>query len=335
MDDEGSCADNPPMFACHRQGLSGLAFVLTSTLACGVSQVPPARAPTAAPPASASPGVAVPADGGSAPSSPPVAVAERPAPSGPAPASVADGSSVTGTFTVNGKNVPVTHVYALMKPDIFDESRDVLSVVLSTAAIEEARLRSQGGLLGPTVARPIVEVGFNGEGTPTGVDLHSEKSNRSISGTHVTNFVPQRFEAGKVIAGKLFSSPPDVDATDVLEYSVTFSAPIMPKPRQVSAALNSPPALAAQAFARALATRSEEAIKKTILPNTDLKDPESKMIIAVQTQVLGDKNMKIAKVLMQGEDTAEVRFEHKENDTTSRITMRAARVNGAWFVVLK
>src|SRR5262249_16026155 len=154
----------------------------------------------------------------------------------------------------------------------------------------------------------------------------------SVSGMH--KFVPRHFEAGKLIAGKLYVEPQSsFGDEDKWVYSATFSAPIMPKPVEKLAALDSPPALAVHAFLRAIASKNKEAIKKTMMAKmgADLDGPDGAEMMAMLPSMF-DPKMKITKVVMHGDDKAEVILTQKEKGLSEKTTITTAKLNGVWRV---
>jgi hypothetical protein len=247
-------------------------------------------------------------------------------------------STATGTFTVNGKTVALKHVYALIKPDLFHDEKDALYVVLSDAPIEESKLRSPLGLVDEARAGTLhaIEVKFDDDAQPNDGELYNnnfkDAANVSVSGMH--KFVPRHFEAGKLIAGKLYVEPQSsFGDEDKWVYSATFSAPIMPKPVEKLAALDSPPALAVRAFLRAIATKNKEAIKKTIMPNmaSELDGPHGAEMMAILPAMF-DSKLKITKVVMHGDDKAEVILKEAEKGSNSTTTVTTGKLNGEWRV---
>jgi len=247
-------------------------------------------------------------------------------------------STVTGTFTVNGKTVQLKYVYALIKPDMFAKEKDALFVVLSDVPVEEDKLRSPFGLFDPAKAGTLhaIEVEFDDEAQPNQGELFNnnfkDAANVSVSGMH--KFVPRHFEAGKLIAGKLYVEPQSsFGDEDKWVYSATFSAPIIPKPVEKRAALDSPPALAVLAFIRAIATKNKEAIKKTIMPNmaADLDGPQGTAMLQMLPTMF-DSKLKITKVVMRGDDKAEVTLQHKQPGASDTTIMTTTKLNGEWRV---
>jgi hypothetical protein len=247
-------------------------------------------------------------------------------------------STASGTFTVNGKTVQLKYVYALMKPDLFHEEKDALYVVLSDAPIAEDKLRSPMGLIDPARAGTLhaVEVQFDEEAQPSGGELYNnnfkDAANVSVSGMH--KFVSRHFEAGKLIAGKLYVEPQSsFGDEEKWVYSATFSAPIMPKPVEKLAALDSPPALAVHAFLRAIASKDKAAIKKTIMPDmaAQLDGPQGAQLMEVLPSMY-DSKLKITKVVMHGDDHAEVILVEREKGSSGKTIIMTAKQNGEWRV---
>jgi len=262
-----------------------------------------------------------------------------------APAVVAQSSgsesTVSGTFTVNGKTVALKYAYALIKPDMFHEEKDALYVVLSDVPVDDATLRDDFDLIHLARAGKLhaIEVKFDEQARPNDGQLYNnnfkDAPNVSVSGMH--EFVPRRFEPGKLIAGKLYVEPQSsFGDEDKWVYSATFSAPIIPRAKAAPeklAALDSPPALAAQAFIRAVATKDKEAIKKTITPDIagQLDGPEGEQMLKVLPTIF-DAKLKITKVVMHGDDKAEVILQHKEPGSSDTVTISTAKSNGEWRV---
>ena len=250
-------------------------------------------------------------------------------------------STVSGTFTVNGKTVELKYVYALIKPDMFHKEEDGLYVVLSDVPVNDAALRDDFGLIDLARADKLhaIEVKFDDQARPTDGELYNgnfkDAANVSVSGMH--EFVPRRFEPGKLIAGKLYVEPQSsFGDEDKWVYSATFSAPIIPKPKAAPeklAALDSPPALAVQAFLRAIATQNKEAIKKTIMPDMagQLDGPQGEQMLKVLPMMF-DAKLKITKVVMQGDDKAQVILRSNEKGASSTVTITTAKLNSEWRV---
>src|SRR5581483_5495334 len=158
-------------------------------------------------------------------------------------------SAVSGTFTVNGHTAELKYVYALMKPDMFHEEKDALYVVLSDVPVDDATLRDDFGMIHLARAGKLhaIEVKFDEQARPNDGQLYDnnfkDAPNVSVSGMH--EFVPRRFEPGKLIAGKLYvEAQSSFGDEDKWVYSATFTAPIVLKPKAAPeklAALDSPP----------------------------------------------------------------------------------------------
>jgi hypothetical protein len=247
------------------------------------------------------------------------------------------GGTVEGSFTVNGKTVPLKHVYALVKPDDFRPEIDVLVVYFTDVPVAESKLREEYGLDEDASSGKVhaIAVKFNDEAQPMVGHLYNnnltESPDMSVSGMH--KFVPRQFEPGKIIAGKL-SVTDGSFFSEKWSYSATFSAPIVGKPKSkpgTAADLNSPPAQAVLAFVAAIKAKDKEAVKKTVMPEmaTQLDGPEGPAALDMMYQMLSSK-LTITQVVMDGEDRAKVKLENKSEHVT--VTMSAAKINGEWRV---
>src|SRR5260370_3069021 len=77
-------------------------------------------------------------------------------------------STVTGTFTVNGKTVQLKYVYAIIMPDMFQTEKDALFAVLSAVPAADDQLRDPFRLFNPSKAgtQPATAVTFYGYAQP-------------------------------------------------------------------------------------------------------------------------------------------------------------------------
>lgn len=137
-----------------------------------------------------------------------------------------------GTFTVGGKPINITQVYAYAVPGTFDPKKDDVVVLLCDAAVPAAGVRDM------FERRDLVKAG----------KLHCVQ--QTISSNHeVINFrvedsrfqmpetggsTEQRFEAktldAKTVAGRAFTRSPQKSFEDVpYTYDITFSAAIEAK----------------------------------------------------------------------------------------------------------
>ncbi|HTK94534.1 MAG TPA: hypothetical protein VL382_02755 [Terriglobales bacterium] len=249
-----------------------------------------------------------------------------------APAKAAEGT-VKGSFTMNGKTVPLTHVYALVRPDPFEEKKDVVAVYLTDAPVDEDTLRDEFGLFEPARDGKLhaIEVRIDvGTKEVTGGQLYHkdiESGSMSVSGMNQLDL--KQFTA-KQISGHLTAGPEE-SFDNKWEYSADFSAPVWPKPVETAAALDSPPAQVALAFVKAAQAKDKAGLKKVIAPEmaAQLDGPEGAQLMAMLPQMF-PPSLKLTKVVMQGANKAIITFKApKEHDTT---TVKAALVNGEWRI---
>jgi hypothetical protein len=250
-----------------------------------------------------------------------------------APAKAAAAGTVKGSFTMNGKTVQLTHVYAFVRPDPFEEKKDVVAVYLTDAPVDEATLRDEFGLFEPARDGKVhaIEVRIDPATREiTGGQLYHkdiESGSMSVSGM---NQLDLKQLTAKQVGGHLTAGPEET-FDNKWEYTADFSAPILPKPVETAAALDSPPAQVALAFVKAAQAKDKAALKKVIAPEmaAQLDGPEGPQLMAMLPDMF-PPTLKLAKVIMKGENKAEITFKtSKGGDTT---TVRASLVDGEWKI---
>jgi hypothetical protein len=165
-----------------------------------------------------------------------------------------------GSITVNGRALPLRHVYASVRPGFFDKKTDDIRLLLTDVPVADsvrddvfalARLARVGELHG-------LEVVLNEKGEPLTGFLFLDAFDGLVSAAGMHRFEPQTLERA-LIAGRLFIDGPRTFSGVTWTYDVTFSAAIT-RPLtadEIAAALKSEPAVAATAHLQAIQTGFE------------------------------------------------------------------------------
>lgn len=243
-------------------------------------------------------------------------------------------ASVKGKFVVNGKPVEITNVYALVKPDPFEEGKDAVFIYFTSAPVDPASLQDDFALFEPArdgkIAGILVQLDAKHE-PATGHLFHKdfESGNMSISGI---NKLAVKSIDSKHVAGTLTAGPEESFGVN-WEYALEFSTPIQPKLAEKELALDSPPAQVALAFVKAARAGDKAGLKKVIMPEmaADLEGPQGAALLKMLPEMF-PASIKLTKVVAKGADgkRAEIVFKNpKEGSTT---TVHASEVNGEWKI---
>jgi hypothetical protein len=163
--------------------------------------------------------------------------------------------SVTGTLTLDGVSVALTHVYASAQPGSFDKSTEDVHVLLSDVALSDAARADVFALI--HLARDgkarILEIVIDATGLPIGGSIFAKNFDGHVSAAGMHHFDRERLERTQ-IAGRLSTDGPETFMGVTWQYDAHFSAPIPRKSTAAerAAALASPPARAAAAHLAAL-----------------------------------------------------------------------------------
>ena len=162
---------------------------------------------------------------------------------------------MTGTLTLDGVPVPLTHVYATAQPGFFDKKKEDIHVLLSSVALSDEERGDVFALM--ELARQgkasAVEVVIDAEGSPIGGSLFAKAFDGMVSAAGMHDFERERLERS-VIAGRLSVKEPHTFMGVTYQYDARFTAPIPRPPTadELAAALSSPAALAAGAYVAAV-----------------------------------------------------------------------------------
>ena len=168
--------------------------------------------------------------------------------------------TVTGSLTINGATVPLTHVYASSRPGLLDKNSEDIRVLFVTRAladgddadpVELLRLVRDGEARG-------VEVILSATGDPLSGAVFAPEFGGVLSVSGVHQFEAVTLER-RLLRGRLFMNGSRTIADITYHYDVTFSAPVArpPTPDEVTAGLLSPAGRAATAYVDTIRGRAD------------------------------------------------------------------------------
>lgn len=204
-----------------------------------------------------------------------------------AAAAIGDQGTATGTITLGGKTVALTHAYALARTDTFDKTKQNTLIVLSDAAIPADALWEDFPGLKMAAAGKLhaVEVELNPDHSVKSAALFDQSfvDTEGFYGIENPDFRVKTFDASTV-EGKLSSAKPQQLMNRKFEFSGTFRAPILhrPAPSAVgAAAAQTAPGKVVTAFLKAVAAGDRGAIRKLLTAEygKPLDGPQAKVIL--------------------------------------------------------
>ena len=241
-----------------------------------------------------------------------------------------------GTFVAGGKTVQMRHVYALIKPDTFDETKDTLFLFFTDVPVTDEMVREEFGLSQPFRDGKLtaIEMRLDENKSPRGGQLYHSGLEDPLSVSGIGKLDLKYFD-GKRISGRLYSGKEESFGKE-WEFNIDFAADIQPKPKpavEKLLPLDSAPAKLALAFQKAAQARDKVAMKKLISPDmaADLDGPQGDDIMKMMPEMFGPA-MKLTKVVQKGEDKAEMIFTERSKGGNTTTTMKAAFVNGGWVL---
>lgn len=241
-----------------------------------------------------------------------------------------------GAFVAGGKTVQMRHVYALIKPDTFDETKDTLYLFFTDVPVTEEMVREEFGLSQPFRDGKLtaIEMRLDENKSPRGAQLYHQglEDPLSISGIGKLDL---KYYDGKRISGRLYSGPEESFGKS-WEFTIDFTADIKPKPAPVPEKLlplDSAPAKLALAFLKAARAHDKAAMKKLVSPDmaADLDGPQGDEIMKMMPEMF-PPTMKLTKVVQKGDDKADIVFTERSKGGSATTTMKAAFVNGGWIL---
>jgi len=182
----------------------------------------------------------------------------------------AEEGTASGKLTLGDKTTPLTHAYALARPDAFDKTKENVLIVLSDVPIPEDSLWEDF---------PGLRMGAAGRLHAVEVELRSDKSVKA-GGVVDASFVDSQgyygmenpqvqlttFDA-RTVEGKLFTAKPQDLMKKRFEFAATFRAPILHRPAPTASgasASETAPAKVVLAFLKAAAAGHKAAIRKLL-----------------------------------------------------------------------
>jgi hypothetical protein len=146
-------------------------------------------------------------------------------------ASVVAHAEVSGTFTVDGKPIPITQAYAYATKGFFDPKLQDVVVVLCDAVVppDATRDASARRQLSKTGKLHCVEQTINTKKEVINFTVHHEKFKMPEGGGSTFQVFEAKTFDSKTIAGRSRTTAPQKSFDDVpYSYDITFSLPIAP-----------------------------------------------------------------------------------------------------------
>lgn len=141
-------------------------------------------------------------------------------------------NQVKGNFTVAGKPIPITHVYAFAEKGFFDPSKDDVVVLMCDAEVPPAGVRDpfERRALYKSGKLHCVQQTINSEKQVIQFKVEDSHFQMPESGGSTYQvFEAKTFDA-KTIVGRSYTKSPQKSFEDVpYTYDITFSAAIEPK----------------------------------------------------------------------------------------------------------
>jgi hypothetical protein len=141
-------------------------------------------------------------------------------------------NEVKGTFTVDGKAIQITKVYAFAEKGFFDPAKDDVVVLMCDAVVPEAGIRD------PFERRSLVKADqlhcvqqtINAEGQVINFKVEHSRFQMPESGGSTEQLFEKNTRDAKKIAGRAYTRSPQKSFEDIpYTYDITFSAVVEPK----------------------------------------------------------------------------------------------------------
>jgi len=145
---------------------------------------------------------------------------------------VSAANEVKGTFTVDGKSIQITNVYAFAQKGFFDPAKDDVVVLMCDAAVSDAGIRDPFERKDLVKADKLhcVQQTINSEGQVINFKVEHSKFKMPESGGSTEQVFEKKTADGKTIAGRAYTKSPQKSFEDVpYTYDITFTAAILPK----------------------------------------------------------------------------------------------------------
>jgi hypothetical protein len=172
--------------------------------------------------------------------------------------------TATGTLSLNGVAVVMSHVYASTQPDFFDKSVEDTRLLFSNVPLSDKARDDVFALihLGRDGTARILEIDLDNHGQAISGSIFAKEFDGQVSVTGMHRFQCERLTR-TAIAGRIYMERPDTFMGVAFQYDLHFSAPI-PRPMtpaERAASLASPPAKAAEAYIAAVQRRDLAAVE--------------------------------------------------------------------------
>jgi hypothetical protein len=261
------------------------------------------------------------------------------------PSLAAGPGTASGTLTVNGKAVKLTHAYAARKKDPFDKTKQVTYVLLADQEVPLAAVHDMGEMMMYDDKHHLnsIEVTFTDDDRQV-ISVGINSPNLTGMG-HFSGVGKQKLELKAIdashAAGRLYLEKPDDFFKNTYIYDVAFDAPFSAAPKEPGAETlkgtqlapgGGEPGKAYLAYTKVLAAGDLKALRKALAAERakSLDDPDFKEMFPL-IQAMQAKNIKVTGGAVDG-NTATLLATGKEGDATSNGTIEMVKEGGAWKV---
>ena len=135
-------------------------------------------------------------------------------------------ASATGTLTVDGKTFTLSRVRAQERPNPFDNSKNIVRVVLSYAPVSDDAMNSADTLEDLILADKLhaIEFTFTPDGETFGGDLYYNMMSHGF--THGSFDFEKKIFDSKTVSGKISTQPVPKSAKMKFKCVATFTSPV-------------------------------------------------------------------------------------------------------------
>jgi hypothetical protein len=252
----------------------------------------------------------------------------------PAHAPAQDGTA-TGTLRLGDRTAALRYAYASARQDFIDKTMEAIHVLLSDVPLSESARNDLFTLigLGRKGQATILEVAIDAKGQPITGAIYAAAVNGMLSLSGIHEFERERFDRTG-ISGRLRTRAPTDVAKVTFEYDVRFSAAISrPNDKERAASLSSPPAVAAAAYLRALATGDIDAFRRALTNNRAKAYAGAAGVERFNTlRASLPADSRVASVLQQTATNARVGVEGYQGGSIVESVLLLTLEKGAWKV---
>jgi hypothetical protein len=244
--------------------------------------------------------------------------------------------TVSGTLTLNGRTVRLSHVYASPQPGFFDKTTEDIRVLLSDVPLPDAARADEFALidLGRTGAASIVEVTIDSGGSPVSGAFFAREFQGMVSATGMHVWAPTQVTRAH-LSGRLATTGTHSFDGVMFSYDATFDAPI-PRPptaAERAAALDTPAARAGAAYLSAIAAGDLPAFVRTLAADAVAAyrgDAGAAAFRQLRTDLPGDS--RISDVAPQTDGTVLLTTEGHAGGIVVSYQLRAVREADQWKI---